>query len=84
MAEAIQYTFSWPEVTEQLIKKQGIHEGEWMTIVEFGVTGGVFGQPNAEPKPGMAVAANSLQLVKAPPNSPPNLVVDAAKVNPKP
>ncbi len=85
MAEATQYTFSWPEVTEMLIKKQDIHEGEWMTAVQFAIAGGVIGQgpTPADAKPGVMVFANGLQLVRAEPNAPPHLVVDAGKVNPK-
>jgi len=43
MAEVTQYTFSWSEVTETLIKKQNIHEGKWIAAIEFGVNAGVFG-----------------------------------------
>jgi hypothetical protein len=83
MAEATQYTFSWAEVAEILIKKQNIHEGEWVASIEFTINAGVVGTGPTDAKPGMIVTANNVQLAKAQPNSPPHLVVDAAKVNPK-
>ena len=43
MAEVTQYSFSWREVTELLIKKQDLHDGEWIAIVEYGIAAGMFG-----------------------------------------
>jgi hypothetical protein len=83
MAEITQYTFSWHEVAEMLIKKQKIHEGEWVALIEFGITPGMVGPSPTDAKPGMSIVANGVQLAKAQPGAPPNLVVDAAKVNPK-
>ncbi len=37
MAEPTQYTFSYKEVVEALIKQQDLHEGEWAIFVEFGI-----------------------------------------------
>jgi hypothetical protein len=84
MAEVTQYTFSWSEVAEQLIKKQGIHEGQWIATVEFTINAGFVGLgPNpADTRPGMMVTAGSVQLAKAQPNAPAHFIVDAAKVNP--
>ena len=64
MVGKIRYTFGWPEVAEILIKKQDIHEGERMAAIEFSVTGGVFGQGQADAKPGVMVNANGVQLIK--------------------
>jgi hypothetical protein len=83
MAEATQYTFSWAEVAELLIRKQDIHEGDWTAAVEFVVTAAVVGPTPTDAKPGLMVMSNSVQLVRTQPNTPPHLVVDAAKVNPK-
>jgi hypothetical protein len=51
-------------VTELLIKEQDIHEGEWIALIEFGVTPGMFGPSPAEAKPGMSIIANGVQLSK--------------------
>ena len=83
MAEATQYTVSWTEVAEALIKKLDIHEGEWTATTEFVVTAGVVGPNPGDARPGMMIMANNLQLVRAQPNTPPHLVVNAANVNPK-
>ena len=83
MAEVTQYSFSWLEVTELLIKKQNIHDGNWIVVVEYGIAAGMFGQNESDIKPGVLISGNSLQLVKAQPNAPTALVVDAATVNPK-
>ena len=84
MAEVTQYSFSWAEIAETLIKKQGIHEGQWTAAAEFAVTASVVGPTPTDAKPGMMVMANSVQLVRAQPNTPPHLVVDAEKVIPSP
>jgi hypothetical protein len=83
MAEVSQYTFSWSEVTEALIKKQNIHEGKWMAVIEFAVTGGVVGQEPPDARPGLVAMANSIQLVRAQPTSAAHLVIDASQVNPQ-
>jgi hypothetical protein len=83
MAEATQYSFTWVEIAETLIKKQDIHEGEWVASLEFAVNAGIVGQSPTDAKPGLFIFANTVQLAKAQPNSPPHLVVDAAKANPK-
>lgn len=83
MADPTQFTFSLVEATEALIKKQGIHEGKWIISFEFNLTVGMLGTAPADIKPGAIILANNLQLQKAvEPGSPPNLIVDAARVNP--
>ena len=83
MAEVTQYTFSWADVAEALIKKQDIHEGEWIAGIEFVFNVGIVGTNPSDARPGTMLFANSVQLSKPQPNSPPHLIVDAAKVNPK-
>ena len=82
MPEVTQYTFNYPEVLEALIKKAGLHEGKWQIVMTFGLAGVNIGQSPAEMVPGAAVAVASVGLVKAMPESPPSLVMDAALVNP--
>ncbi len=84
MAEVTQYTFSWPEVTDLLIKKQNLHHGEWLALVEFGISAGMMGQAPPDAKPGIMIIANSVQLAKAQTGAPRSLVRDAAIVNPPP
>lgn len=83
MAEPTQFSYSWSEITELLIKAQNIHEGKWMAAVEFTVSVGMMGQTPPNAFPGVLLFANSLQLTKAVDGAPANLIVDAAMVNPK-
>jgi hypothetical protein len=51
-----------------------------MAAIEFSVTGGVFGQGQADAKPGVMVNANGVQLIKHHLTAPPHLVVDAKSI----
>jgi len=84
MAEITQYSFSFSQVAEALIKQQNLHEGEWVVGVEFVLNVGAMGMNPETVRPGAMVLANQLQLVKAIPGQqhPPGFVVDAAVVNP--
>jgi hypothetical protein len=84
MAEITQYNFSFAEVAEALIKRQNLHEGEWVVGVEFVLNVGAMGMSQESIRPGAMILANQFQLVKATPGQqhPPGLVVDAAVVNP--
>jgi hypothetical protein len=83
MADPTQFTFTLFEATEALIKKQGIHEGKWVLAIEFGLNVAMMGTGPTDVKPGVMILANNLQLQRATePGSPPNLIVDAAVVNP--
>jgi|ERR1700738_4837548 hypothetical protein len=84
MAEITQYQFTFAEVAEALIKRQNLHEGEWVVGIEFGVSIGAMGMSPESIRPGAMILANQFQLVKASPGQqhPPGLVVDAAVVNP--
>ena len=45
MAEAKQYIFSYREVAEALVKKQGIREGIWGIYLGFSLKGANIGGP---------------------------------------
>src|SRR5436309_1603423 len=83
MAEVSQYSFSIAEITEALIKQQGLHEGQWIIAVELNINVGIMGMSPETSRPGAMLLANQVQLVRAMPDQhPPHLIVDAAKVNP--
>jgi hypothetical protein len=82
MADPTQFTFTLVEATEALLKKQGIHEGKWVLAIEFGLNVAMIGTGPADAKPGVMVLANNLQLQRSVEGAPPNLIVDAAVVNP--
>lgn len=82
MAEAQNYTFDYKEIVEELIKKQGIHEGLWGIYMEFGIGGA-----NAGPSDGMVFPTAIVPVLKIGIqrfDKPNNLTVDAAEKNPPP
>jgi hypothetical protein len=81
MAEASQITFSFKEVAEALVKKQGIHEGIWSLSVNFGLQATNMGPSEGDLKPAAILAILFIGLQRMDKET--NLTVDAAKVNPK-
>jgi hypothetical protein len=81
MAEASQVVFSFKEIAELMIKRQGIHEGIWGLFVKFGLGAANFGPSEAEVKPTALVPIVQMGLQKFDKES--NLTVDASKINPK-
>jgi hypothetical protein len=83
MAEATQYVFNFKELTEILIKKQGIHEGLWGILIKFGLQAGNLNTPGTETVlPTAIVPVLEIGIQKQ--DQPNPLAVDAAAVNPRP
>jgi hypothetical protein len=82
MAEASQIMFSYQEVAEALVKKQGLHEGIWQLAVNFGMQATNMGANEADLKPVVVNAILAIGIHKVSKEN--ALSVDAAKVNPKP
>lgn len=82
MAEARQFTFTYPEIAEALVKQQGIHEGLWGVYVEFGIAGANVGSTpeSNDAVPAAIVPIQRMGIQRFDEAS--NLTVDAAKVNP--
>jgi hypothetical protein len=85
MAEPTQYTFRLSEIAELMLRSSGIHDGKWVVGMEFSVVVGPVGLKTDEAYPGAIVTANKLMLsaVVEGQQQPPNLVFDAAVLNPK-
>jgi hypothetical protein len=85
MAEATQFSFSWQEVAELLMKASNIHEGKWAVGLEFSVTVGAMGLKPTEASPGAMITAHKLMITAVTEGQPqpPNLVFDAALLNPR-
>jgi len=81
MAEVGQIIFSYKEVAEALIKKQGIHEGIWGLWFKFGMKAANIGETNTDLKPAIIVPILGVGLQKFDKET--EISVDAAKVNPK-
>jgi len=81
MAEPSQIMFSYKEVAEALIKKQGLNEGLWMLSVNFGMQATNIGANDTDLKPSAVVAILGIGLNRTDKET--GLTVDAAKVNPR-
>jgi hypothetical protein len=81
MAEATQYTFTHQELIKLLIKEQGLHEGVWQLIVNFGFAGSNVGPSVNDLNPAAVVAVGGIGIQRAT-GERTNLTVDAAEVNP--
>jgi hypothetical protein len=81
MAETTQIMFSFKEVAEALIKKQGIHDGVWGIFVRFGIQATNAGPDKSQLLPTAIVPIIELGLQKFDEEN--NLAVDASKVNPE-
>jgi hypothetical protein len=81
MAEPSQIIFTYKEVAEALIKRQGLHEGIWGLTVRFGIQAVNAGENEDSLKPTAIVPLLELGLTKFEKET--NLSIDAAKVNPR-
>jgi len=81
MGEPTQYKFSLKEVAEALVRKQGIHEGIWGLLIEFGLAAGHTGPSKDEMYPTALVPVMKIGLHELKEET--NFSVDAAKVNPQ-
>jgi hypothetical protein len=81
MPEPSQFMFSYREIAEILVKKQGLSEGIWSLSVNFGMQATNIGANESDLKPSAVVAILSIGLQKVDKET--NLTVDASKVNPK-
>lgn len=84
MGEADRIFFSLREISELLVKKQGVHEGLWGLSIEFGLAA-----QNIPTSPdGDTIVPAALSLVQRIGiqrfEKPNNMTVDAAEVNPRP
>jgi len=87
MADVTQYTLPLRELIELIIKNSDVHDGIWSLAVGMQVTTGSFGPSPDQSFPGAALAVNQIGIQRMDPSAPINpgsIVVDAAKVNPRP
>jgi hypothetical protein len=82
MPEANQYLFPHKELLELLIKKADVHEGKWILMANLGFSPGNFGPTPDQMSPGAAMVVMQMGFQRAPPDTPPEMVMDAAVVNP--
>jgi hypothetical protein len=83
MPEASQYLFNHRELLEIMIKKADVHEGKWSVLANFGFSPGNFGPSPDQMSPGAVVAVLQMGILRATPETPKEMVLDAAEVNPR-
>lgn len=84
MPEANVYSFATKEVLELLIKSAGVHEGRWVFGTNFNLSPGNFGPSNDQMSPGVVIAIAQVVIQRAEPQTPVEMTLDAAVVNPAP
>ena len=83
MPQPKQFVFDHKELLEVMIKECGVHEGEWMLLLNLGFSGGNFGPEEGEVLPGGLVVVKAVGISRVEDGqAPPNLVLDASVVNP--
>ena len=78
MAEIKHFKYSMPELTEALIKHQGLTEGKWMLVVEFGINAFNVGRDQESLSPAAVIPIVNVGLIKSEKEN--NLTVDAAEI----
>ena len=84
MPEANQYLFNHKELLELLIKKADLHEGKWTLMANMGFSPGNFASTPDQMSPGAAVIVLQMGIQRADAQAPPEMVMDAAVMNPSP
>lgn len=80
MADATQYVFSHKELVTLLIKHQGIHDGQWQLLINFGFGAANVGPSPSEINPTAMIQIGGIGIQRT--NESTGLSVDAAEVNP--
>lgn len=81
MPEPTQITFTHKEAVTALLKAQGIHEGIWALLVNFGLKAMNVGATEDDLQPSAIVPVLNIGLQRVEKVN--NVSVDAAEVNPK-
>lgn len=78
MTETNTFKYTMRELTETLIKKEGLTEGKWMLAVEFAIRATNAGPDDNSLSPAALIPIVSIGLVKSQGTN--NLTVDASKI----
>ena len=79
MPESTEYSFSYQEVAEMLIRKAGLKKGHWQLSFRFGLHATNIGPSDNELRPAAIIGVVNIGLAKA--EKPTNLSVDAAALD---
>ena len=84
MPETSQILFGHKELVELMLKQSAIHEGKWIILAQFALGVGNMGATPAQAAPTVIATLTQIGIQRAPADAPPEMIVDAAKVNPPP
>ena len=84
MPEIDQYLLNNKELLELIIKQSDFHEGSWMLVAKFAIAAGNYGPSMEEMAPGISAGINRIAIQRAVANTPKEVTLDAAIVNPPP
>ena len=86
MPETSQYTFSFRELVESMIKRSDVHEGIWRLFISFGIQGANVVPPGSNDVfPSAIVPVQKIGIQRVGDDEPTDsITVDAVKVNPIP
>lgn len=79
MTDHKKFKYSMRELTEMLVKHEGLTEGKWMLSVEFGITATNLGPDSENLTPAAVVPIVNVGLIESDKIN--NLTVDAATYN---
>jgi hypothetical protein len=78
MAETSQILFSYKEVVESLLKREGINEGIWALFIKFGLSAANTGPSESDLHPTALVPLLEIGIQRADKET--NIAVDASKL----
>lgn len=81
MGESTQIMFKFSEIAEELVRRQGIHQGHWGLFVKFAIAAANAPGPTGELLPTAIVPILEMGIQKF--DEPNSLTVDASKANPQ-
>jgi hypothetical protein len=82
MPQVNQYMFTHKELLVMLIKQAGLHDGKWMIAANLGFSPGNFGPSPDQMSPGAIMAILQIGIQRAMEETPDQMILDAAVVNP--
>lgn len=84
MALTTQRMFSHRDLLEMLVKRAGLHKGRHQLVIAFAFGASNFKDNEGKAMPAATALVAGVGLMEAQPDSPDDLVIDAAEVNPAP
>jgi len=82
MPEPNQYLYKHKELLELLVRQAGVRKGRWMLMAVFNFGAANIGPTPEQVVPGAVVGLAQIGIQLAPPDTPTEVTVNAAEINP--